>query len=339
MRFSVVIPVYNVAPYLRASLDSLVAQTLADWEAICVDDGSTDGSSEILDEFQKEVEGRGGQWKVIHQQNAGVSAARNAALEAARGEWIVFLDPDDILHPQTLATYDRMIWACPDADGVTIRPVHFPDGKSPAWPASGDFRFASVDLTREVPFGVFDTPVWACAYRRERLGDLRFRPLTVGEDQLFVLGFLERAAKVVQSDFAGYAYRFRRDSAYHARRTAKKFREDVVHLRSVAEILAASPKRYAQAAWRKTALQLTGYLAADFARLTAADRAQAWDEWMEALREVGRMNGMPWLSRVAMRIVGGTESRLPVHLLRAIQWLKLHGLNRRLAVHREMADS
>lgn len=335
MRFSVVIPVYNVASYLRASLDSLVEQTLTDWEAICVDDGSTDGGDAILDGYAV----RDGRFVVMHQSNQGVSAARNAGLAAARGEWIVFLDPDDILHPQVLATYDRMIRTYPDTDGATIRPVHFPDGKSPDWPASDDSLFASVDLTREVPFEVFDTPVWACAYRRERLGDLCFRLLTVGEDQLFVLGFLERAAKVVQSDFAGYAYRFRRDSAYHARRTAKKFREDVVHLRSVAEILAASPKRYAQAAWRKTALQLTGYLAADFARLTAADRALAWSEWMEALREVGRMNKMPWLSRVAMRIVGMTESRLLVRLLRIVQWLKLHGLNRRLVVHREVVDS
>lgn len=78
MTFSIIIPVYNVAPYLRECLDSVLAQICTDWEweAICVDDGSTDGSGAILDEYAA----RDGRFKVIHQTNAGVSAARNAAL-------------------------------------------------------------------------------------------------------------------------------------------------------------------------------------------------------------------------------------------------------------------
>ena len=335
MSFSAVIPVYNVAPYLRSCLDSLVAQTFADWEAVCVDDGSTDGSAAILDEYAA----RDPRVVVIRQSNQGVSAARNAGLAAARGAWIVFLDSDDILHPQTLAAYDRMIRSCPEADGATILPAHFSDGAKPVWPSSGEFDFHVADIAREVPFEVFDTPVWACAYRKECLKDLRFEPLSVGEDQLFVLAFIERAQKVMVSDFVGYGYRFRRDSAYHARATAKKFREDVVHLQAVARTLASSPKRYVAAAWRKTALQITNYLAADVGRLSAADRAAVWEEWMEVLRSVGRLDGIPWRSRVVMRIVGSARSHLLVGLLRALQWLKRHGVNRRLAVHREQGTA
>ena len=96
MKLSVIVPVYNVAPYLRECLDSLLAQTCADWEAVCVDDGSTDGSGAILDEYAANDP----RFRVIHQKNAGVSAARNAAIDVAKGEWIAFLDADDAVSPR-----------------------------------------------------------------------------------------------------------------------------------------------------------------------------------------------------------------------------------------------
>ena len=70
--FSIIIPVYNVAPYLRECLDSVLAQTFTDWEVICVDDGSTDGSGEILEEYAVKDK----RFKVVHQENQGVVAAR-----------------------------------------------------------------------------------------------------------------------------------------------------------------------------------------------------------------------------------------------------------------------
>ena len=81
--FSIIIPVYNVAPYLRECLDSVLKQTFTDWEAICIDDGSTDESGAILDEYAAKDK----RFRVIHQANAGVSAARNAALDKVQGEW------------------------------------------------------------------------------------------------------------------------------------------------------------------------------------------------------------------------------------------------------------
>lgn len=99
--FSIIIPVYNVAPYLRECLDSVLAQTFADWEAICVDDGSTDGSGAILDEYAAKDD----RVRVIHQENAGVSAARNAALLAVQGKWYLFLDGDDAIRSDALAQF------------------------------------------------------------------------------------------------------------------------------------------------------------------------------------------------------------------------------------------
>ena len=102
--FSIVIPVYNVAPYLRECLDSVLAQTFTDWEAICVDDGSTDGSGAILDEYAA----KDSRFRVFHQPNAGVSAARNKALDVAQGEWIWFVDADDVIRHDATLKFSNM---------------------------------------------------------------------------------------------------------------------------------------------------------------------------------------------------------------------------------------
>lgn len=88
---SVIIPVYNVAAYLRECMESIVHQTHANLQILCVDDGSTDGSAEILQEYAAEDK----RVIVIRQENAGLSAARNTALDHAHGEWLFFVDSDD----------------------------------------------------------------------------------------------------------------------------------------------------------------------------------------------------------------------------------------------------
>ena len=88
---TIIVPVYKVEQYLRRCLDSIVAQTFTDWECILIDDGSPDNCGTICDEYAA----KDSRFRVIHQKNAGVSAARNAGLDVARGEWITFIDSDD----------------------------------------------------------------------------------------------------------------------------------------------------------------------------------------------------------------------------------------------------
>lgn len=90
-KISVIVPVYNVERYLRKCLDSIIAQTFSDWECICVDDGSPDNSGKILDEYAAKDK----RFVIIHKENGGVSSARNAGLDMARGEYITFCDSDD----------------------------------------------------------------------------------------------------------------------------------------------------------------------------------------------------------------------------------------------------
>ena len=119
MKLSVVIPVYNVAQYLRTCLDSALGQTLRDLEVVCVDDGSTDGSAAVLAEYAA----RDARIRVLTQTNAGQGAARNRGAAEARGEWIYFLDADDILQDRTAleklvaqATQDRLDMLFFDSD-------------------------------------------------------------------------------------------------------------------------------------------------------------------------------------------------------------------------------
>ena len=96
--FSVIIPVYNTALYLRACLDSVLNQTYSDWEVICVNDGSTDRSGEILQEYAT----RDNRLIIVSQPNAGTAKARNTGLNLATGEYVFFLDSDDWLVPDAL---------------------------------------------------------------------------------------------------------------------------------------------------------------------------------------------------------------------------------------------
>jgi glycosyltransferase involved in cell wall biosynthesis len=98
MLFSIIIPVYNVAPYLRHCLDSVLRQEPGDCEIICINDGSTDYSLAILEEYKKQYP----QINLLSQENKGLSAARNAGIRAATGDYILFLDSDDWLEKDAI---------------------------------------------------------------------------------------------------------------------------------------------------------------------------------------------------------------------------------------------
>ena len=113
MKLSIIVPIYNVAPYLRKCVDSLLAQDISDYEIILVDDGSTDDSGIIADELTAHKKtlpkGKGVSMRVIHQENAGLSAARNTGIAAAQGEYIMFVDSDDYLQPNVLGVLIEQI--------------------------------------------------------------------------------------------------------------------------------------------------------------------------------------------------------------------------------------
>lgn len=100
---SIIVPVYKVEPYLNKCVDSILAQTFTDFECILVDDGSPDSCGKICDEYVQ----KDSRVKVIHQENQGLSAARNSGLDMASGAWIVFVDSDDWIEPDAVEVLYR----------------------------------------------------------------------------------------------------------------------------------------------------------------------------------------------------------------------------------------
>lgn len=107
MKFSVIIPVYNKVDYVKKAVESVLAQTYSDYELIIVDDGSTDGSAQVVDTFMANIKHQPSNMRLLRQTNAGVAAARNNGVAASHGEYVAFLDADD----WWASTYlERMMW-------------------------------------------------------------------------------------------------------------------------------------------------------------------------------------------------------------------------------------
>ena len=112
---SVITPAYNAAAFLAQTIDSIRAQTFEDWELVVIDDGSTDGTTELVEEYQE----RDGRVRLLHQANAGPSAARNHGMREARGEFFAFLDSDDTWEPEYLERQLGVFREYPDTHLVT----------------------------------------------------------------------------------------------------------------------------------------------------------------------------------------------------------------------------
>src|SRR5919108_4145810 len=108
--FSVLVPVYNHAQYISEALDSLLAQTERDWEAIVVNDGSTDSTPDVLEAYRA----KDSRFRVFHKKNGGVASALNMGLQQARGDWICWLSSDDLFHPCKLEIHRHWIGKYPE---------------------------------------------------------------------------------------------------------------------------------------------------------------------------------------------------------------------------------
>ena len=112
MKLSIIVPVYKARRHLQNCIESILLQTYTDYELILVDDGSTDGSGAVCDRYAQECD----KVRVIHKKNGGLSSARNAGIAAARGEYITFVDADDIIASGTYYYNMRILLANPDID-------------------------------------------------------------------------------------------------------------------------------------------------------------------------------------------------------------------------------
>lgn len=167
---SVIIPVYNVAPYLREALDSVVQQTYSNLEILIVDDGSTDGSGEICEEYRSDD-----RVQVIHQENRGLSAARNTGLDRAAGEYIAFLDSDDAWRPDFI---EKMLEAVENADIVVCRYEVHQLRLNSMWkkiePLAEKGFYGREEALRALADGTINVSVWNKLYRSKLWKEIRF---------------------------------------------------------------------------------------------------------------------------------------------------------------------
>ena len=180
MKFSIIVPVYNVEQYLEKCLDSLQVQDYTDYEVICVNDGSTDGSRKILTEMENQFP----KMRIIDRENGGLSAARNTGLKAAKGDYIIFVDSDDWVEPTMLNRLDKeangediICFACRKSDCGAIDTLV--QEQSDGWSYYNRHALEH----REVAF----VCIWQRCYRRRFLEDnnLQFREGILHEDNEF----------------------------------------------------------------------------------------------------------------------------------------------------------
>ena len=199
---SVVIPVYKAEPYLRDCVDSVLAQTYPNLEIILVDDGSPDGCYAICDEYAAADH----RVRVIHKENSGVSDTRNRGLEVAKGEWITFVDSDDMLAPSMIET---LVEACSDCE--TVAAVVFSRFKNGEMPVSTDaselISCADIPAFTRCRGGLF---VWGVLYSHSCIEKLRLRfDISLGnlEDVTWNMCYLGHASKLQYISGSLYHYR------------------------------------------------------------------------------------------------------------------------------------
>lgn len=200
---SVIVPVYNTAPWLRRCLDSICEQSYRNLEILCVNDGSTDDSAEILAEYAA----KDARIRVFTQENAGLSAARNTALEHATGEWVTGVDSDDYLAP---GVYERAVTCIlPEVDMVFFGVQEVSDAGRPMspddyfnLPGAGEYEMTP-DLAEKL-----NVCFWSKLWRRSILesNTLRFPHGLVHEDEAMYYLAAPYVRKIAVCPEIGYHY-------------------------------------------------------------------------------------------------------------------------------------
>lgn len=213
--FSIVIPAYNTVRHLSMCVGSLLAQSCGDFEIVLVDDASTDGTGDLAERLASED----GRIHVRHVPHGGASAARNAGIQAAAGEYVLFMDSDDVLVPDGLERIRAKLCGSPDMLWFGFR-YRLEDGSEREGRKLADRRYAGA------PEAVVDwmqanmMPISACnkVFRLSviRAFGIAFREgCSFGEDRLFNLDYLKRCGAIVTSSDNLYVYIVRSGSASH----------------------------------------------------------------------------------------------------------------------------
>lgn len=181
MQLSIIIPVYNVAATLRKCVDSITCQFAADWELILVDDGSTDESSEMVDALAAEYE----YIRAFHKENGGLSDARNYGIVRAKGDYLTFVDSDDVLAPDTLLPLMRILNEHPECDVLEYQALVHAHHESECLLQLPDYQWHSARQYWHDTKGWEHTYAWNKLYKRQLFNKIMFKKGCIFEDAWF----------------------------------------------------------------------------------------------------------------------------------------------------------
>ena len=243
MRFSIIVPVYNSQRFLRNSLNSVTRQSFRDYEIILIDDGSTDKSGSICDDFAKNNKNI----IVIHKQNQGQIAARTDGIKKAVGEYIVFVDSDDILEPNALEVLNNKIDQY-HPDGVIYENSRMTAHGIVKLHSGTNFKeYLLTDkaaLYREILSTSSHCAVWKKAFKRSMFttsGLEHLFNLRIGEDFYQTMDLISNASSVLFIPDDLYCYRNNPGSILHRERMASRFSIDFTSALFVVDLMKKSP--------------------------------------------------------------------------------------------------
>ena len=221
-KISVIIPVYNVAPYLEKCVKSVINQSYGDLEIILVDDGSNDGSGKICDELKK----TDSRIIVIHQENQGRSVARNRGLDRATGEWIAFLDSDDWLE---MEAYEVLLSIAKnynaDITSCLSRVVYNGESNIESNESGDVYEYNDLmsiisELRKKERLRV---EIWTKLWKRELIGDIRFVPEQISEEIHFDRLVFLKAGRIVHIDKTLHNYLVGREGSTNSSFKIERF--------------------------------------------------------------------------------------------------------------------
>ncbi len=201
---SLIIPVYNTGLYLDACLDGVSRQNYPNLEVVIVDDGSTDGSGKLCDAWLL----RYPEWKILHKHNGGVASARNLGLDNCNGEFVAFVDSDDVVGPDYIMNLWRLLDSSTDVDIAMAAFVRSLDGSG--WNTFGDNRVYERDEAIKAMLyqtGHNDSGVWCKLFRSKLFENLRFKDGIIYEDLDLMVKVLMKCRRVIRAGTVDYLYR------------------------------------------------------------------------------------------------------------------------------------
>lgn len=302
---SIIIPVYNVERYLKVCLESVAQQHLSDYEVIMVDDGSTDGSGAICDEYAAKYP----QFRVIHQENQGISAARNAGVTEAKGKYLLFLDSDDFLVPNSLSILLELANKN-DLDVLGFNLIYVAENCNES-PIKQSEMLDHVEVMSGFEYMArnnFVAQVWWYVVRRELIvgNDIKFPVGHMLEDAAFNVRLFSRAQRMAQVPNAIYCYRQRPTSIMNNSNKShrlKLMRDYLFAAKDVDDTINSNRSSMTQACYKRCCTRRDSYV------LFGAIRAFKLGKVREYIQEAKKLNVYPF-ERLSEKDYPGAKFKL-----------------------------